>query len=90
MDPNYTPIDHEIIRLTLKNAETVRGQRVFPTSGIGATDCRHFRLRGIPCSVYGPRSYQMGAPDEFITAQDLIDIVKVHTLTAFDYLEWLD
>jgi len=90
MDPNYTPVDHEIIRLTLKNAGIVRGHRVFPTCGIGATDCRHFRLRGIPCSVYGPRSYQMGAPDEFVTVQDLIDTVKVHSLTAFDYLEWLD
>jgi hypothetical protein len=32
----------------------------------------------------------MGAPDEFITAKDLIDTVKVHTLTSFDFLEWLD
>lgn len=89
-EPNYTPLDQNIIRLTLKNAEAVRGHRVFPSSGIGATDCRHFRLKGIPCSVYGPRSYQMGAPDEFITAKDLIDTVKVHTLTSFDFLEWLD
>ena len=89
-EPNYTPLDQEIIRLTLKNAEAVRGHRVFPCSGIGATDCRVFRLKGMPCSVYGPRSYQMGAPDEFITAKDLIDTVKVHTLTSFDFLEWLD
>jgi succinyl-diaminopimelate desuccinylase len=89
-EPNYTSLGHEIIRLTLKNAEAVRGRRVFPSSGLGATDCRHFRLKGIPCSVYGPRSYQMGAPDEFITVKDLMDTVKVHTLTSFDFLEWLD
>jgi hypothetical protein len=28
----------------------------------------------------------MGAPDEYITVKDLIDTVKVHTLTALDYL----
>jgi succinyl-diaminopimelate desuccinylase len=90
IEPNHTLLDQEIVRLTLKNAEAVRAHRVFPSSGIGATDCRHFRLRGIPCSVYGPRSYQMGAPDEFITIRDLMDTVKVHTLTSFDFLEWLD
>ena len=89
-EPNYTPLDEEIIKLTLKNAETVRGHRIYPSSGIGATDCRHFRLRGIPCAVYGPRSYQMGAPDEYVTIKDLIDTVKVHTITSFDYLEWLE
>jgi succinyl-diaminopimelate desuccinylase len=89
-EPNHTPLDEEIIKLTLKNAEKVRGHRVYPSSGIGATDCRHFRLRGIPCAVYGPRSYQMGAPDEYVTIRDLIDTVKVHTLTSFDYLEWLE
>jgi len=89
-EPNYTPLDQEIIKLTLKNAEAVRGHRIFPSSGIGATDCRHFRLRGIPCAVYGPRSYQMGAPDEYILVKDLVDTVKVHTLTSLDYLEWLD
>ena len=90
IEPNHTSPDQEIVRLTVKNAEAIRGHRVFPSSGIGATDCRHFRRKGIPCSVYGPRSYQMGAPDEFIATQDLIDTVKVHTLTSFDFLEWLD
>ncbi len=89
-EPNYTPLDEEIIKLTLKNAEKVRGHRIYPSSGIGATDCRHFRLRGIPCAVYGPRSYQMGAPDEYVTIKDLIDTVKVHTLTSYEYLEWLE
>lgn len=89
-EPNYTSLDEEIIKLTLKNAEKVRGHRIYPSSGIGATDCRHFRLRGIPCAVYGPRSYQMGAPDEYVTIKDLIDTVKVHMLTSFEYLEWLE
>ena len=65
-EPNYTSLEQEIIRLTLENAEAIRGRRIFPSSGIGATDCRHFRLKGIPWSVCGPQSYPMGASDEFI------------------------
>ncbi|MBW2058431.1 MAG: ArgE/DapE family deacylase [Deltaproteobacteria bacterium] len=90
IEPNHTPVEEEIVQLTLKNAEAVRGRRVFPSSGIGLTDCRFFRQKGIPACVYGPRSHRMGAQDEFITVQDLMDTVKVHTLTAFDYLDWLD
>lgn len=89
-EPNYTDPNHEILKFTLKNAELVRGKRIFLSSGIGATDCRHFRLKGIPCSVYGPRAYQMGGTDEFVTLRDLIDTVKVHTLTAFEYLGGLE
>ena len=90
IDPNYTPPDEEIIRLTLKNAEHIRGHQVHLTSGIGLTDGRYFREAGIPSSVYGPRSYNMGAENEYITVKDLMDTVKVHTLTAVDYLDWLD
>jgi hypothetical protein len=32
----------------------------------------------------------MGAPDEYVTLKDLIDTVKVHTLTSLEYLEWLE
>jgi succinyl-diaminopimelate desuccinylase len=85
-EPNSTPVGEEIIQLTLKNAEFVREHRVFPSCGMNGTDCRHFRSRGIPSCLYGPRFYELGAPDENITVQDLMDSVKVMTLTAFDFL----
>jgi succinyl-diaminopimelate desuccinylase len=90
IDPNYTPFQEEIVQLALKHAEAIRGHRIHLTSGIGLTDCRFFRERGIPSVVYGPRSFNMGAENEYITVQDLMDTVKVHTLTSFDYLEWLE
>lgn len=85
-EPNYTPVDQEIIQLVSKNAEIVRGHRPFLSCGMNSTDCRHFRYKGIPACLYGPRFYQLGAADEYITIQDLMDTVKVHTLTAFDFL----
>jgi succinyl-diaminopimelate desuccinylase len=87
-EPSYTPVDQEILQLTRKNAEKVRGHRVFFTCGMNGTDCRHFRFRGIPACFYGPRFYDLGAGNEYITVPDLIDSVKVHTLTAFDFLEF--
>ncbi len=90
IEPNHTPVVEEIVVLTRRNAEAVRGRRVFLSAGIGYTDCRLFRRRGIPCAVYGPRSYNMGGPNEFIEVADLMDTVKVHAMTAFEYLECLD
>ena len=89
-EPNYTPVDQEIIQLVSKNAEIVRGHHVFLSCGMNSTDCRHFRYRNIPACLYGPRFYQLGAANEYITIQDLMDTVKVHTLTAFDFLAWID
>lgn len=85
-EPNYTPIDREIVQLMKNNAESVRGHQIHFSGGMNGTDCRHFRYREIPACMYGPRNYQLGASDEYIYVQDLIDTVKVHTLTAFDFL----
>ena len=85
-DPFYTPPDHEIFVRLRKNAEAIKGGPVFLSSGIGGTDAKHFRKYGIPCAVYGPRSYNMGGPDEYITVEDLILATKVQTVTALDYL----
>ncbi|MCX5839593.1 MAG: ArgE/DapE family deacylase [Deltaproteobacteria bacterium] len=85
-EPNYTPIDQQIVQLVKKNAESVRGHRIYLSGGMNGTDCRHFRNRGIPACMYGPRNYQLGGTDEYIYVQDLMDAVKVHTLTAFDFL----
>jgi succinyl-diaminopimelate desuccinylase len=57
-----------------------------PGISIGGTDCRIWRAKGIPAYVYGPTPNNMGAPDEFVTLDDLLGTVHVHVLSAFDYL----
>jgi succinyl-diaminopimelate desuccinylase len=89
-DPAITPPDHEIVQLTAKHAALTQDQPVFLGCGLGFTSCRYFRSRGIPCAVYGPRPNHIGDPDEFVFIKDLIDTVKVHALTALDYLGYFD
>ncbi len=85
-EPSWSDPNHEMVRLLQANAEQVRGIRPHPGISIGATDCRLWREQGIPAFVYGPTPYNMGAPDEFVTLDDLFGTVHVHVLSAYDYL----
>lgn len=85
-EPSVCPPDHEMIRILQRNAEHVRGIRPKPAISIGGTDARYWRWKGIPAYVYGPVPYNMGAADEYVTLDDLYGTVRVHVLSAFDYL----
>jgi succinyl-diaminopimelate desuccinylase len=85
-DAGVTLPKEEIIQLALENARLTQVRQVFLGSGLGFTSCRYFRSRGIPCAVYGPRPFHIGDPNEYVLVKDLVDTVKVHTLTALDYL----
>lgn len=86
MEPSYTPPDHEICRRLRENAEIAMGSPVILSSGIGGSDAKHFRNKGVPCALYGPRSYNMAGTDEHITVEDLIVTVKAHATASLDYL----
>jgi succinyl-diaminopimelate desuccinylase len=85
-DPSVCDPEHEMVGIIARNAEAVRGIRPYPAISIGGTDCRFWRERGIPAYVYGPTPYNMGAPDEYVTLDDLLGTVHVHVLSAYDYL----
>lgn len=85
-NPGVTSPSNEIIQVTLENAKFAQRQQVHFGCGLGFTSCRYFRNRGIPCAVYGPQPFHMGDPNEYVLVKDLMDTVKVHTLTALDYL----
>lgn len=85
-ESNACAPDHALVTILQDNAEAVRGIRPLPALGLGGTDCRLWRYAGIPAYVYGPTPYNMGAPDEYVTLDDLLGTVHVHTLSSFDYL----
>ena len=55
-------------------------------AGIGATDCKFFRYKGVPSFVYGPSPDTMSMPDEHVPIEDFLHVLRVHALAAFDYL----
>jgi succinyl-diaminopimelate desuccinylase len=85
-EPNFCPPEHDLSRIMLANARTIKGHDVDPIVGLGATDTRIWRELGIPAYVYGPSPKTMGACDERIEIVEFLDVVKVHCLSAYDYL----
>jgi acetylornithine deacetylase/succinyl-diaminopimelate desuccinylase family protein len=87
MEPNFTPPDHEICRLLRKNGELAKGGPVIMNSGIGGSDAKHFRAKGIPCAIYGPTSYNMAGTDEHVFVSELLIATQAHALTSLEYLQ---
>jgi succinyl-diaminopimelate desuccinylase len=85
-DPNHSDPNHPMLGIIQRNAEAARGIRPLPNIALAGTDCRFWRMRGIPAFVYGPTPHNMGAPDEYATLDDLLGTARVHVLSAYDYL----
>lgn len=85
-EPAYSDPDHEAVRLLQNNARALRGSTPLAICSLGATDCKHFRAHGIPAYAYGPHPRGMAERDEKVSIEEFLDTVKVHTLTAWDYL----
>jgi succinyl-diaminopimelate desuccinylase len=85
-EPNASDRDHAIFGLLRDHAESVTGVRPLLSCGLGCTDARLWRRRGVPSAVYGPAPTGMGGPDERITRDDLLDLVRVHSLAVADFL----
>ncbi len=64
----------------------VRREPASLTIGSPGTDGRVFRRIGIPVAVFGPQPFNLGGPDEYITVRDYMDTVRVHALSALDFL----
>lgn len=81
-----SPRDHQLVRLIQSNAEIVRGKRPVPIASLGATDCKHFRRNNVPAYSFGPSPDRMAEKDERVSVREFLDLIKVHTLVALEYL----
>lgn len=86
-EPSASDLDHEIFTIVKRAADEVNGAR--PTVfcfGLGCTDARLWRYRGVPAVVYGPTAHHMGAPNEFLEVRELLGTAAVHSATALEFL----
>jgi succinyl-diaminopimelate desuccinylase len=86
-EPNWTAPHHEIVRCVRKNCLAKLHEDVVVNMRVGASDARHYRMRGVPTVVCGLTSYNMGSADEHIHLRELKLLGEIFTLTAFDYLQ---
>ena len=82
----YSDPKHEMVGLLQNNARALRGEIPLALCSLGATDCKHFRSHGIPAYAYGPHPRGMAERDEKVSIEEFLHIIRVHTLTAWDYL----
>ena len=86
-DAQLTEPDHPLAAIARATAEEVLGREIYTTFSLGGTEARLWRRLGVPAVTYGPNHHNMGSPDEYIVAEELIDVTKVQALTALRFLE---
>jgi succinyl-diaminopimelate desuccinylase len=85
-EASYSSPEDEIVRLTVANAHAITGLEIEANASAGSTDTRLWWRRGIPAVVYGTNAPNVAAPDEWVSATEFRDVIKVHAATVVDYL----
>ena len=86
-DPNWCEPDCELAQIVRRNAAALTGIEPVNVIGLGNTDARLWRYRGVPAVVYGPGPRGMGSVDEHVPLAEAFDVIRCHALSAFDYLQ---
>ncbi|HXJ78568.1 MAG TPA: M20/M25/M40 family metallo-hydrolase [Candidatus Methylomirabilis sp.] len=86
VNATWSDPEHEMVGHLQDNVEALLGFRPPAIISLGGTDCRFWRAAGVPAYVYGCSPSGMGAPDESVAVDEFLHVVRVHTLSAFDYL----
>src|SRR5690606_8498243 len=85
-EPNKSDESDRLFGIIKNAVEQTTGKAPSFAVGLGCTDARLWRYRGVPAAVYGPDPSSMAKDDEAMSLSDLITIAKVHFRTACEYL----
>ena len=85
-EPTWTSPEDPIVKAVMQACETVLDASPVANMRVGASDARLYRAAGIPTVVCGLTPHNLGAPDEFVEIDELLDVTKIHTLSALNYL----
>ena len=84
--PNVCDPNHEMMGILRANARALGRPDPAPIVSLGGTDARLWRQRGIPAFVHGPFPRGMAQADEHVEIEEFLHVVRMHVLSAFDYL----
>jgi succinyl-diaminopimelate desuccinylase len=84
--PSWCDPNGEMVEILQRNVRALKGFVPTPIVSLGGTDARLWRYRGVPAYVYGPFPRGMGSTDEHVEIEEFLHVVRVHVLSAFDYL----
>jgi succinyl-diaminopimelate desuccinylase len=83
--PLWSPPDGEMAEIMRGNAGLLGVDPKLIVS-LGGSDLKFWRARGVPSYYYGPTTHGMGTVDEYVEVEELMHVVKVHLLSAYEYL----
>ena len=87
VEANWSDPGHEMMGCLVRNAGSgPGGVAPQPVIGLGGTDTRFWRARGVPAFVHGCSPAGMGAADESVGIGEFRRVLRTHALAAFDYL----
>jgi succinyl-diaminopimelate desuccinylase len=84
--PSYCDPYGEMVAILQTNAKELAGIEPVPIVSLGGTDARLWRYHNIPAYVYGPAPAGMGSHDEHVTISDYLHVVRMHVVSAYEYL----
>ena len=88
IEANWSDPEHEMVAHLARNAHAGPARaRPQPVVGLGGTDTRFWRARGVPAFVHGCSPAGMGAVDESVGIEEFHQVLRTHALAAFDYLQ---
>ena len=82
----YSDPEHEMAELLSANVTALGYDEPVRIPMVAASDCRFWRERGVPALVYGTSPRNVSAPNESAVIEDFLHVVRVHALSALDYL----
>ena len=85
--PSVCDPNHAMVGILRANARALGRPEPAPIVSLGGTDARLWRQRGIPGLVHGPFPRGMAQADEHVEIEEYLHIVRMHVLSAFDYLK---
>lgn len=85
-EANYSDPTHEMVGHLVRNAAGRLGYEPRPIVSLGGTDTRFWRVAGVPAFVYGCSPAGMGGIDESVSIEEFHHVLRVHALSAWDYL----
>jgi len=85
-EPNKSDQGGRLFSVMKSAVERVTGTAPAFAIGLGCTDARLWRHRGIPAAVYGPDPSTMAHDDEKVGLSELSRVANVHLQTALQYL----
>lgn len=83
--PDIAATKNEMVDILTDTVTAFTKSAPILTPDIALSDCRYWRQRNIPAYWYGPGGDLCSAADEYVTVEDLLLTVKVHTMAAIRY-----